>query len=424
MMDKRVRMSGPIERGWVTFARRAFRALASGRFWEKLQRHLFGLKIVAVPLDLMMRLVTRIHPGKVVCVTFSGAIEGSPAAIADALRRKAIADPIHLVRGDCLPSVERRGLMKARMWSLASLYHIATAEVLIDDAQMLVSPGIPSKRPGQFYLNTWHGSLGIKRLSTANRQILKRIERAARATDLVLTNSVFEEEVFRASVFPRTPFLKIGHPRNDVFFLPPDVRTSMRDRVRAELGLSKDEHFALYGPTFRESSFFTQADGLDFTKWARAFEDRFGGRWRICLRLHPHDAQALAEGLFSLPENVQDLSSWADVQELLIAADAGITDYSSWIFDYLLGGGPGFIFAPDKAKYDAARGFCYPLEETPFPIAQDEASLCANIRGFDAVRYAAATKSFLARRGCYERGDAAARAVDAIERGLRLGDET
>ena len=52
-----------------------------------------------------------------------------------------------------------------------------------------------------------------------------------------------------------------------------------------------------------------------------------------------------------------DATGYAAMQELLVAADAGITDYSSWIYDYLLGGRPGFLFAPDKAAYDAAHAF-------------------------------------------------------------------
>ena len=225
------------------------------------------------------------------------------------------------------------------------------------------------KRSGQLYLNTWHGSLGIKRLSTASQRVRDKARRLSANVDAVLTDSVFEEEVFSASLFPSTPMLRIGHARNDVFFLPDGERGLMRRRVREAIAVADGEKFALYAPTFREASFFTEAGGLGFEKWAQALGDRFGGTWRVAVRLHPHDARALSEGLFSLPRDVLDLSGYEDVQELLVAADACITDYSSLVFDYLLGGGPAFIFAPDKAKYDAGRGFCYPLEETPFPIA-------------------------------------------------------
>ena len=171
---------------------------------------------------------------------------------------------------------------------------------------------------------------------------------------------------------------------------------------------------ALFAPTFRENAFAEGGEGYDFKAWAAALSDRFGGSWSVAVRLHPHDAKALAEGLIKLPEDVLDVSAFEDIQELLVAADAGITDYSSWIFDFLLGGRPGFIYAPDKAKYDESRGFYYPLEETPFPVSTDQAGLCAAIRAFDAEAFARDRKRFLAARGCMEDGRAAERTVDLI----------
>ena len=74
-----------------------------------------------------------------------------------------------------------------------------------------------------------------------------------------------------------------------------------------------------------------------------------------------------------------------------------------------------------KAEYDRRRGFYYPLEETPFPVAETEDALCANIRAFDAEKYAADRSTFLAARGCMEDGHAADRAADFIAGLLESG---
>lgn len=403
----------------LTFAKRAFLSLFNGMFAQKATRHLLKPRLVHRPLEALLKALFPVNSGKVVCMTFSGALECNPKSIATELARRGNSRIVWLMgAADCRARSRRAralGYRTAPVWSLRALYHIVTAGVWVDNAQMFVQDGMPRKRPGQRYLNTWHGSLGIKRLESADGRIRALIERAAEETDAVLVNSDFEERVFSESVFPRTPKLRFGHPRNDVFFRPAAERAEIRNRVRAELGLADGDKFALYAPTFREVAFFTAAGGLAFGRWAAALGERFGGTWRIVLRLHPHDAQALAEGLISVPKGVCDASSREDIQELLVAADAGITDYSSWIFDYLLGGGPGFVFAPDKAKYDESRGFCYPLEETPFPVAESEDALCAAIRAFDAAKYAADREAFLKARGCYERGDASARAADWIE---------
>ena len=411
-----------MRRGGIGLWRRALRSVANGGFAAKLRRRLLLLRPVC---RLLAHFAQRrpVDPGKVVFASLSGDVSCNPKYIAmELLRRRGDLDVVWLVEGGPAASGLPRGARAVPLWSLAAVREMATAKVLVENAQQMFLFNAASKRQGQTYLDTWHGSLGIKRLSTASRRVRETAERLSSAVDAVLTNSAFEEEVFAESLFPRTRMLRLGHARNDVFFWPEERKAPLRARVRAAAGLAEGERLALYAPTFRESSFFTGAGGLRFGEWARAFADRFGGAWKIAVRLHPHDARGLAEGLFSLPADVLDLSSYDDVQELLVASDACVTDYSSLRFDYLLGGGPGFVFAPDKAKYDAGRGFCYPLEETPFPIAESEEALCANVRAFDSARYAARREGFLEARGCMEDGHASERAADLVEKALSGGE--
>lgn len=405
--------------GALLFARRIFRSLFNGLFVAKVMRHVLKIAFVNHSLVAVLKALFPVDAGKVVCATFSGAMECNPKYIAVELGRRGGWRIVWLLGAHGYrrhaDEARRRGYRAVPFWSLRGFYHVVTAAVWIDNAQSFAQLGFSKKRGRQRYLNTWHGSLGIKRLDTADEKVRARVEQMAKMVDAVTVNSDFEEGVFAESIFPKTAMLRVGHPRNDVFFQPETERVKVRNRVRAELGLAADERFALYAPTFREVAFFADAGGLGFQNWAQAFESRFGGRWRIVVRLHPHDAKGLAEGLFSLPAGVQDASAREDVQELLVAADAGVTDYSSWIFDYLLGGGPGFIYAPDKRDYDAGRGFCYPLEETPFPIAETERDLCENIRAFDPDAYSQRRREFLRRRGCYEDGRASERVADWIE---------
>ena len=411
-----------MRRGGFGLLRRAFRSAVGGGFAAKLRRRALLFRPLC---RLLARFAQRrpVEPGKVVFASLSGGVSCNPKYIAmELLRRRGDLDVVWLVEGGTAASGLPRGVRTAPLWSLRALREMATAKVLVENAQQMFLFNAAPKRGGQVYLNTWHGSLGIKRLSTASRRIRETAARLSSAVDAVLTNSTFEEGVFAESFFPGTRMLRLGHARNDVFFWPEEGKSRLRARVRGAAGLAEGERLALYAPTFREAAFFTDAGGLRFGEWAQAFADRFGGVWKIAVRLHPHDARGLAEGLFSLPPDVLDLSSYDDVQELLVAADACVTDYSSLIFDYLLGGRPGFVFAPDKAKYDEGRGFCYPLEETPFPIAESEDALCANVRAFDAVRYAARREGFLKARGCMEDGHAARRAADLIEKVLSGGE--
>ena len=358
---------------------------------------------------------------KVVFVAFAGTCGCNPRYIARALAKKRpdmdivwLLDPkeFHRLGG----RVETGRAVPRR--TLRALTEVSSARCLVDNAQCLLLPGMPPKREGQTWLNTWHGSLGLKRLDTASGSARDRVARMG-DYDVVLVNSDFEESVFRESVFPKNELLRLGHPRNDVFFLPEAERAEVRRRVKAELGVPASVHFALYAPTFRERDEGIDPLGfrpLSFDAWVAALHERFGGTWMIAVRLHPRDVKFLAGGTLSDSACVVDASLYGDMQELLLAAEAGVTDYSSWIFDYILGGAPAFVYAPDLARYDQARGFCYPISDTPFSIAETEDALCANIGAFDAAQYGANVEAFLRARGCMEDGHASERVADLISR--------
>ena len=115
-------------------------------------------------------------------------------------------------------------------------------------------------------------------------------------------------------------------------------------------------------------------------------------------------------------ERILSATVYPDIQELIVAADVGITDYSSWICDFMLTGRPGFLYTPDLADYDQERGFYYPLSETPFPIAETNDELEEKILSFDEAAYAVKNEQFLEARGCKENGTAAKQIVEIIKK--------
>ena len=114
-------------------------------------------------------------------------------------------------------------------------------------------------------------------------------------------------------------------------------------------------------------------------------------------------------------DRIISATAYPDIQELIVAADVGITDYSSWICDLVLTQKPGFIYAPDLKAYDSERGFYYPLEETPFPIAETNEELAERIRNFDPALYEQKRQEFLKARGCKEDGHATEKIVEIIK---------
>lgn len=271
----------------------------------------------------------------------------------------------------------------------------------------------------QHVVETWHGSLGIKRFDLAhyhtNMSWPVAAVRTGKQTTECISNSTFEEAVYKETFWPDKPSLRLGHARNDVFF--PQYqggRAFLRNAFIKEHDLKggEDLHFALYGPTFRDDHDFTVFD-LDGEETVRAFEERFGGRWKLLVRFHDNDRKTGSASRSTIHgKDVIDVTDYPDMQELLAFTDAAITDYSSWIYDFVLTRKPGFLFAMDADKYNDERGFYFRLEDTPFPVAHDSDELAEAIRSFDAETYPAKVEKFLADKGCMDDGSASERIAD------------
>lgn len=298
------------------------------------------------------------------------------------------------------------GVRVVRKGSLRHCLAAATAKVWLENGLNLVRSPYIRKRRGQVYFQPLHGSLGLKRQGLAGAEVR---EKADAITDFCISNSAFEDEVYRTSYWPTTEILRYGHPRNDVFFMSPEEKARIAARVRRMLGVGSATRLALYAPTFRPDGDTSCLD-LDPVMLKAALERKFGGEWTVLFRLHKRDAARHRAPSGSWV----DASGYPDMQELMVACEAGITDYSSWICDYVLGDGYGFIYARDIEKYAENPGFYYPLETTPFPVARSNEELAAAIKTFDTAEYVKRKAAFVKSKGCVDDGHASERCARKI----------
>ena len=273
-------------------------------------------------------------------------------------------------------------------------------------------------RKDQVVAETWHGSLGIKRFDPAhyNTNVSWPIAaaRTGKLTTQIISNSSFEDGVFRETFWKETPNLKYGHARNDIFFPQSEqVRSYLKQRFCKDNGLSEDTKFALYAPTFRDDHNFAVYD-LNAEQTLNALRKRFGGEWKLLLRYHDNDKGGEAKKNTVKSCDVIDVTKYPDMQSLLAFTDVGITDYSSWIYDYVLLRKPGFLFAMDRSKYDNERGFYFRLEDTPFPVSTDSDELEETILSFDEELFRKRVTEFLSDKGCMDDGDASVRIADQV----------
>ncbi|HEY7631007.1 MAG TPA: CDP-glycerol glycerophosphotransferase family protein, partial [Thermoleophilaceae bacterium] len=269
-------------------------------------------------------------------------------------------------------------------------------------AQYVVSNGgMPiywRKKPGQRYLQTWHGS-PLKKLAfdienpqwARAERYLRHFSRDVESWDMLLSQSTFASEVQRGCFRYEGPILESGYPRNDLLVAPDSA--AARAATRARLGIEGDARVVLWAPTWRDSYTFD----LDLDLGAVA--DQLGPGTVFLLRAHNHVAKTVA----AQPHpRVIDVSRIPDPREILLASDAMIADYSSIIFDFAITRKPIILFIHDIEHYrDELRGMYVDLEaEAPGPMVRTVPELVSALRGLEngvVSEYRSAHERFVAR---------------------------
>ena len=369
----------------------------------------------------------KIKQNKIVFNNFQGGLYGcNPKYIAEEIiKRNLQYDLVWLIKD--IANVNKNDFPKnvrlVKFSSFALIKELLTTKILIGNVRsnILIKNGW-RKRKGQYYIQTWHGSLGIKKIDQTandnfkviNKTFCKLAQTDSAYTDILLSNSTFEDEVFKTGFWYNGKVAKFGHPRNDIFFYDEEEQNKIKEKIFENLKIPKDKKVILYVPSFRDDKKLN-CYNLDTQLLIKAFVDKFEKDCVVAIRMHPH-LKAQASNIFNFDNDlIVDASLYPDIQELLVASDVAITDYSSCIFDFMLSRKPAFIFATDIEEYNNDRGFYYPLESTPFPVARNE-ELCENIKNFDYEKYKKEVEEFLKEKGCIEDGHASERVVDLIER--------
>ena len=335
----------------------------------------------------------------------------SPRAIADELLRRGGYRLYWTVAGDAEAASLPEGVTPLKENSLRSIYHQCTAGFWIDNCRKWA---FVRKGPKQYYIQTWHG-FPLKRIEkdAGNALPPEYIEGAihdSQICDLFLSDSTFLTNVYHNGFWYDGPVAEYGLPRNDILVFPPE---GLYEKVAGYFSLPAGKRIALYAPTFRKDKGLDVYD-VDYRRCVAALNRRFGGDWVILARLHPNVASRASE-LDLDGVNVINASDYPDINDLYVAADAMITDYSSTMFDYLITGKPAFLYVNDFADYKNDRNFYFDIEKLPFARAEDNDSLEAAILGFDECVQEEKRLGFIKEFGINETGHSAERCADVIE---------
>ena len=285
-------------------------------------------------------------------------------------------------------------------------YELSTSKVLIT---MTAMPLPFRKRKDQVIINTWHGGLGIKKVASdeggQSLHAKQKVEMTNQITDVFISNSNHLSKVYRDSFGYKGPIWKCGYPKNDQLL---DSKDEYKKKICKYLNVSEDIKFFLYAPTFRtaEEQYVKDVScyKMDFVGVKKALEEKFGGEWQILVRYHPNLSNDSLE-VPNLPF-VKNVTSYPDMQDLIMASEALVSDYSSCIFDGAISGLKCFLYATDYTDYKHLRGVYYALETLPFPFAENNVQMITNIMGYDEPQMKTCWYEFTAKMGLVVSGHA------------------
>jgi CDP-glycerol glycerophosphotransferase len=270
-------------------------------------------------------------------------------------------------------------------------------------------------REGQIHVMTHHGTplkrMGMDLADAPGDRNLAGVLRRCRRWDYSVSANAFSTLVWERAYPTRYETLETGYPRNDVLATATDADVG---RVRAALGIDPGQTAVLYAPTHREYD-EDPTPPLDLAHFA----DGLGGDHVVLARMHYfHEQHPLLRELHDAGR-IRDVAAHPAVEELCLAADVLVTDYSSIMFDYAVLDRPIVIHAPDWERYREQRGTYFDLmTEGPGAVARTDGELLELLRsgmsGGDEARAA-----FRARFCSLEDGAAAERVVRAVFGGAR-----
>ena len=264
---------------------------------------------------------------------------------------------------------------------------------------------------GRFDLvQVWHES-GFKKVGIGDRKYAKSgVTKLSEPSNYRLLLATSDEDARRKRAsFPGANVVVTGSPRNDVFF-----RNQDRAQARNRFGLEAFDLVCTYAPTWRD---VPVRQPLSPDAW-RALSDLMVRTNAVFVtKRHPYDD--FVEVPDDLP-NVVDLTEAVDeVQELLLATDVLVSDYSGIVVDFCLTKRPIVYYTYDMDEYlKDSRDMHYDLTEVlPGPFCTEEQHLLNRLDDLAwsrADEYVGAYEAFVSRFHRHHDGRSSQRAWDRI----------
>ena len=265
-----------------------------------------------------------------------------------------------------------KGRLQYLLHLLKATYYLATSKYfLIDDFYFPVY--VVKLRKGTEVVQTWHACGAFKKFGYsildkeygADNNYVKYIPIHKNYSHVLVSAQEVVPCYAEAFNMEASNIRPLGIPRTDLFFKE-SLKEKSIQKVYQSFPELKGKKLVLYAPTFRGA---TQADmHMEIPFNLDQVLDTLEEGVILGLKMHPFVRELPDLSTYS---NVVDLSTYPEINDLLLITDLLITDYSSIVFEYSLLERPMIFYAHDQEQYIKERDFYYEYETfIPGPLVQ------------------------------------------------------
>ena len=253
--------------------------------------------------------------------------------------------------------------------------------------------GLTYKKKQTKYMYTMHGAA----IKHCGNDCPGRKDFNFKTVNYLCVQSDYDKYVFERSFNAnRGCFLESGRPCNDILW-----HTNDEDKIwmKKKLEIPEEKEVILYAPTWRDSNnegrSYDIKPPIDLALW----ENRLSNRFIILFRAHHITTKVMGVQFNSF---LRDFSDYPEINDLYIASDILITDYSSVMVDYAILERPILCFAYDYDDYLKERGTYFELdEELPNKSCRTQEELLNLIDSIDYKEQRERSKRFKAKYDQY-----------------------
>lgn len=374
--------------------------------------------VIGTILVNILRFFVKADDKLVLFVSYGGKqISDSPYALFEKMKNDPFFEDWKLVWAVVNPEKYEKNFEIVKIDSYQYFKTCLTARIWITNSGIKRYLSFSGKR--NLFVNTWHGiplkNIGVDELGVKKSKVFARKWYEFSKADMNLYHSDYDLKIL-SHVFnaPKNTFYKFGLPRNDrLYSLKNDV--NFRMKIREKLGIPEDKKVILYAPTVRGEQVSKEKDNVftnpfNLKKWQLELQE-----YIVLFRAH----YFVTDRSNTKYANVIDVTEYPSIDDLYLASDMVVSDYSSVFFDYSILERPMFCYAYDLDQYKKYQGlYLNPKDVLPH-FAEDEDSLINLIQEFGNLKIDPRTQDFKQKFVPKQTGDSASQVIAELKRQLK-----